>query len=146
MEENTDPKIIAEIAQELDCGNDCYFNPKTKELVAIPNFSLMSDDAVFEEFCREDFDHVMKQKEEFIKIEILESSESFQIMVDFLDEIPDEKLKSQLLNNLQHRKPFRNFMNSLDHSDYREDWFAFKQKTVEKIIQEKLNTGKLGNF
>lgn len=33
-----DNNIIRGIAQDLDCGNDCYYNPKTKEVIAIPNF------------------------------------------------------------------------------------------------------------
>lgn len=35
-------KIIKEIAQELDCGNDCYYNPKTGEIISIPNFAQLA--------------------------------------------------------------------------------------------------------
>ena len=48
------PKIIKEIAQELDCGNDCYYNPKTDEIVTIPNFGQISgEDEFLEAFSAE---------------------------------------------------------------------------------------------
>ncbi len=36
--DNSTQNIIKEIAQELDCGIDCYYNPKANELITIPNF------------------------------------------------------------------------------------------------------------
>jgi len=35
---NSNKKLICEIAQNLDCGNNCYYNPKTKEIITILNF------------------------------------------------------------------------------------------------------------
>ena len=36
--DNSTQNIIIEIAQELDCGDDCYNNPKTNVLITNPNF------------------------------------------------------------------------------------------------------------
>ena len=48
--------IIKEIAQELDCGNDCYFNLKTKKIIAIPNLSQVFDEEEFKEaFARAEY-------------------------------------------------------------------------------------------
>ena len=58
----TKSKTIKEIAQELDCGNDCYYNSKTDEIIAIPNFSIISDDEAFIECFGADLKKVKKNK------------------------------------------------------------------------------------
>ena len=77
--DNTKQQIIREIAQELDCGNECYYNLKTNEIIAIPDFSQFFDDEEFKEVFSESLQKVRKQKAAFIKIAPLESFESFKI-------------------------------------------------------------------
>ena len=48
--DNPKLNIIKRIAQELDCGNECYYNPKTKEIIAIPIFSNFSDEEEFRKY------------------------------------------------------------------------------------------------
>ena len=140
--ENSQLKIINEIAQELDCGNDCYYNSKTGEIIAIPNFSNISDEDEFQECFKADLKKVKKNKADLIKIEILESFESFKIMERFIDQIPDEEFKTDLENILQRKKPFQNFKNAIDNSDFRQKWFDFKKIELEKIVETQLNRGK----
>lgn len=137
--ENSQSKIISEIAQELDCGNDCYYNPKTNELITIPNFGEMLDEDEFRESFEAELKKVTKNKSEFIKIEVLESFESFKIMERFIAQIVDKQFQSELENILEHKKPFQNFKNRIDNSDYRQNWFDFKQNKVEKIVETQLN-------
>ncbi len=47
--------IIKEIAQELDCGFDCYYNFKTNEIVTIPNVSQIADEDDFKKAFGVDF-------------------------------------------------------------------------------------------
>ena len=140
--ENTKSNIIKEIAQELDCGNDCYYNTKTDEIIAIPNFSIISDDEAFMECFGADLNTVKKNKSDIIKIEVLESFESFKIMKQFINQISDVQFKSRLENIIQNQKPFQNFKNSIDNSDHRQKWFDFKKLELEKIVETKLNRGK----
>jgi hypothetical protein len=140
--ENSKSKIIKAIAQELDCGNDCFYNIKTDEIIAIPNFSIISDDEAFIECFGADLKRVEKNKAEFIKIEILESFESFKIIKRFVSQIADEQLQAELENILEQKKPFQNFKNRIDNSDYRQNWFDFKQNELEKIVETELNRGK----
>lgn len=137
--ENTKSKIINEIAQELDCGNECYYNPKTNEIIAIPHYSIIMDEDEFQELFQEDLEAIEKNRADLIKIDPLESSESFKIMEVFVDQIPEAKFKTKLENILKERKPFQNFKNSIDHSDFRQDWFDFKKIEMEKIVERKLN-------
>jgi inorganic pyrophosphatase/exopolyphosphatase len=96
--DNSKSNIITEIAQELDCGNDCYYNSKTNEIVSIPDFSQISDEEEFKEI-----------------------------------------FQAELENILQKKKPFQNFKIKIDHSDFRQSWFDFKQSELEKIVKNQLN-------
>ena len=141
-----DENIIKEIAQELDCGNECYFNQKTNEIICIPNADLMATagEDYYKEMFREDFKKIESQKKDLIKFEVLESFESFKIMEDFKNQVEDDKFERDLERALNRRKPFQNFKNLIDNSDYREKWFQFKQKEIEKIVIkniERNNTG-----
>ena len=140
--QNSKSAIIKEIAQELDCGNNCYYNSKTDEIIVIPNFSNITDEDEFQECFKADLKKVKKNKADLIKIEVLESFESFKIMERFIDQISDTQFKSKLENILQKRKPFQNFKNSIDNSDFRQQWFDFKKLELERIVETQLNRGK----
>ncbi len=135
-------ELIKEIAQELDSGFDCYYNSKTDEIVSIPSFSQFSDEEDFKEAFNESLEKVEKHKADFIKFETLENFESFKIMELFVEQLSDKNLKSELENVLANKKPFQNFKNKVDHSDFRQNWFEFKQKELEKRIENELERGK----
>jgi len=139
---NSDKNIIKEIAENLDCGKDCFYNPKSDEIVAIPNFLHTSDEDEFKEAFRGDLEKLDKQKESFIKFEVLESYESFKIMERFVEQITDQNYQSELQNILRKKKPFQNFKHSIDNSDFRQKWFDFKQRELEKIVENQLDWGK----
>lgn len=131
-----DDKKINEIAQNLDCGMNCYLNIKTGELIDIPEN--------YEEFDDEDavemFGEILEKIEDpdFKKIEVLESYDSFQIMKSFLDKFTNSALQSKLELALDGKKPFANFKNLIDNSDFRESWFAHKQEELEKYVREQI--------
>ncbi|REG86327.1 uncharacterized protein UPF0158 [Algoriphagus antarcticus] len=53
----------------------------------------------------------------------MDSGESFQLMEDFTNSLTDTHFKDKLLHQLSNRKPFQNFMHTVDESEYRQDWF-----------------------
>lgn len=140
--ENSKLKIIKEIAQELDCGNDCYFNPKTNELITIPNFGEMLEEDEFRDTFGAELEKVKNKEAEFIKIEVLESFESFKIMERFISQITNKQLQTELENILERKKPFQNFKNRIDNSELRQKWFEFKINELEKIVTNELEIGK----
>ena len=140
--DNPKQNIVNNIAQELDCGNDCYYNFKTSEILAIPNFSQIFDEEEFKESFKESLKKLEKHKADFIKIEVLESFESFKIMERFVEQITDKKLQVDLKNVLKNKKPFHNFKHKIDHSEFRQSWFEFKQSEMEKIVENQLESGK----
>ncbi|MBQ0769842.1 MAG: hypothetical protein KBT58_11155 [Bizionia sp.] len=137
--EDSKSKIIREIAQNLNCGLDSYFNSKTDEIISIPNFSQIADEEEFQEAFKADLQKVSKNKSDYIKIEVLESFESFKIMERFVNQMPENQLKSDLEIVLQNKKPFQNFKYSIENSDFRELWFEFKQNELEKIVTAELD-------
>lgn len=129
-------KIISEIAQEIDCGSDCYYNSKTEEIIAIPNSSLVDDKKMFQEIFGENLKKIKAHQKDYIKIEPLQSFESFKIMEKFTNRITDQYLQSKILDSLRQKKPFQNFTNSIENSNYRQDWFDFKNAELEKIVRD----------
>lgn len=140
--DNSRQNIIKKIAQELDCGFNCYYNSKTDEIVTIPNFSHIADEDDFKEAFRADLEKVKKHQADFMKIKVLQSFENFKIMELFVEQLPDKKLQSELENVLANKKPFQNFKHKIDHSDFRQNWFDFKQNELEKIVKNQLESGK----
>ena len=136
--DNKKQQIIKEIVQELDCGSDCYYNLKTNEIIAIPDSSQVFDEEEFKEAFGEALEKVRKQKAAFIKIEPLESLETFKIIENFVAALTDLNFKSELQTVLQIGKPFQNFKHQIDHSIFRQDWFDFKQQELEKIVAKRL--------
>lgn len=130
--------IIKEIAQELDCGNTCYYNTKTAEIIAIPNFSDMWDEDDFKEAFESEFEKIEKQKEDLIKLKRLESFESFKIMEQFVDQLSNQEFKGELESILTNKKPFQKFKYVVEDSSFRKDWFEFKQSAMEKIVEKQL--------
>lgn len=131
--------IVTNIAEELDCGFDCFFNVKTNEIITIPNMSCVVDESEFKEAFGADLEKIEKQKANFIKIEALESFESFKIMELFVEQLTDEKFKTKLKGVLAENKPLRKFRDLIDDSDFRQDWFGFKQKEIEKKVERQLS-------
>lgn len=130
--------ILNEIAQELDCGSTCYYNTKTDEIISIPSFSDMWDEDDFKEAFETEFERIEKQKKDLIKLEGLESFESFKIMEQFVDQLPDETFKEELEFVLANKKPFQKFKYLVEESNFRTDWFNFKQNALEKIVAQRL--------
>ncbi len=136
---NSNKNIIKEIAENLDCGFNCYYNPNTNEIVTIPNFSHILDEEEFKEIIQAGLEKVNKQKADFVKFEVLESFDTFKIMERFVEQITDQQFKSELEDILQKKKPFQNFKYLIDNSDYRQKWFDFKQRELERIVENQLN-------
>ena len=135
---NLKQNIIREIAQELDCGNDCYYHLKTNEIIAIPNFLEVPDDEEVKEMLRKDFEKINRNNSGFIKIEIPKSFQSFKIMERFAEQLNDQNFKLKLQVVLGNIKPFQNFKNTIDQSEFRQSWFDFKQKELEKMVENQL--------
>jgi hypothetical protein len=136
-------ELIHSVAENIDCGLVCFINPETLEVEDIPKgmldgFSDFSINPEFEDEVEDEQKFLHEDWETYITVEPRESSESFKIMERFVDEVNDKNLKNKLINALNNRKPFANFKNIVESSDYREDWFAFKQRQLEILVWDEL--------
>lgn len=135
--------IIRRIAQEIDMGMICFLNTDTMEYDSVFGQSYdayyTSD---YDDLYQEVYDKVAGW-EHSIRIEPLESWESFQIMERFIEIcIPDnDMIKVRLWNAISKRKPFQNFKFIIDNSEYRQCWFDFKQSQMELFVQNQLLLG-----
>ena len=96
--DNPKQNIVKNIAQDLDCGFDCYYNSKTDEIITIPNFSQFSDEEDFKEAFRDSLEKIEKHQSDFIKFEALESLSPAHNTVDSARVSEDEC--SMLRNSL----------------------------------------------
>jgi hypothetical protein len=133
-------QIIKQIVQNSICSEDSYYNYKTEELIAIPNSSIGFDEEEFQQIFKDKLEKIVKHKADFIKIEAIESAESFKIMELFTAQMPEIELKQILKNILQNKKPFQRFKHHIDASTFRESWFAFQQNELEKIVAKEVTS------
>ena len=132
-------KPIKEIADYLSCGLISYFNPETLEINSIPKgflYDLEFEEEEEDEALDVNGEPLLKHLkwEKCITIEPLESFESFKIMEDFVESLPDSKDTDFLINALNGKKPFANFKHQIHQSIYRQDWFDFQQVEFEKYV------------
>lgn len=134
-------KSIDSISQDLDMGMACFVHIETGEIVTYPDplkFDLEFDDNA--DFWKELIDKVEREGEKFVQIEAMGSFEAFEVMEDFANSLPDSKFKYTLLEILEEKKPFRNFRNVIDDSEYRQDWFDFKNAANKKFVEDQVNS------
>ena len=130
---------IKEIAEQLDCGFRCFWNSQTNVFIFIPD--LLKHPDIDESAWEEENNMLESDWGDFKEIESLSSKDSFKIMEDFVEQLSDKvPLKFQLINALNHKKPFRHFKFVIDNSrEYRQAWFDFKREWLHNWIQEKFN-------
>jgi hypothetical protein len=128
---------IKEIAQDIDMGMKCYWNKKTGEIITVPD--ELRNSFFDEDQWKDEFKKVRQQKKNLVEIEGMSSHDSFRIMEDFLDEIPDNtRLKVSLIEALNKRKPFANFKSVIIDSEYSDSWYAFKDRRMVEWVKEQL--------
>ncbi len=135
---------IKEIAELLDCGDRVFVNKETGNTLSHPDFDKYGSDT--EEFYEEVLEELDNNYSKYWEVEQLSSSDSFEIMEKFKDQLEDtNRLKEQLIRALCNKKPFANFKIVIDNSGvYRQKWFDFKNEYLKNwVIEEykKLNKG-----
>ena len=138
-------KVVSEIADGLSAGLICFFNPDTFEVEDIPK-ELAYDPEEFEMMTGETFESAGLNHENWkncVTIEPIESRDSFKIMEYFVDEVKDINLQEKLINALNRNQPFANFKYLVENSDYRQQWFDFRQAKYEFYVWDiiRINIG-----
>ena len=131
-------KQINSIAQDLDLGMDCYVHKETGEAITIPSNLDEFDDV---ESWKEELKNVKKNRDQYILIEKMDSSDSFKIMRRFMGKIANPSIRNKLMISISQNKPFQRFRDILDYNgDVLEDWYQFKQDEIERYVKRILDT------
>lgn len=129
---------IKEIAEQLDCGFRAFINKSTGQLLFVPDENNLTD------IDLDPWDKELEQLEnnftEYYEIDKWTSSQAFEIMSEFTDQVSDNNLQSRLFDALRKNKPFREFKFVIDNSgDFRQQWFDFKNKSQQDFVARQLN-------
>lgn len=129
-------KQIQEITDNVEMGYACFLHKKTGEIESYPdNLDLMHDE---ENPFQETIDKVEDDFENYIEFGPMPSREAYQVMLDFKDTVNDERMLGKIELALEWKKPFSNFKNLIETSEYRQAWFDFKRAENEKWVLKQL--------
>jgi hypothetical protein len=129
--------VVKEIAGSIDAGFVCFLNTDTLEIDEFPR-DLLSDSYMYKMNTGVSLDQLnlkYTKWEKYITIEPLEANESFRIMAKFTDQLDNSRFRTQLVYALNNRKPFVNFKHIIDNSEFRQDWFDFKDKQLQEYVK-----------
>ncbi len=128
--------VVSKIADSLLAGFICYFNLDTLEVEDVPEFMVQDPDE-YELMTGEPGDSIELKHQNwpnYVEIEPMESHESFKIMEYFIDELSDKNFQDKLIIALNRKKPFANFKYLIESSDYRQQWFDYRQTQYEHYV------------
>jgi hypothetical protein len=129
---------IKEIAEQMDCGMRCFCKTNTSKLLFLPADLEFEDDAA--QFWQDEIEELKNQPLNYLEIERPESYDSFKMMREFANSaFVDKRFQEKLSNILEMRKTFANFKICIDTSDYREDWFTFKNNWMQNWVKDQLD-------
>lgn len=116
-------KQIEEIADYLESGLRCFYNKRTRNLITIDKFD-------------NEFEIDMVNHNDLLEFNSMSSKDSYETMINFVEQLNDYLLKEKLINILNKSKPFNNFKLQIDNSgDYRQKWFDFKNNKYVDFVK-----------
>ncbi|WP_194975160.1 UPF0158 family protein [Aquiflexum lacus] len=127
-------KQVFDISQELQCGMKVFVNIDTLEYKSVLDMDDMDDFGFWDEVLEE----IENNWKRFFTIEKMSSREGFQIMENFVDELEDGYFRDNLIKILNRKSPFANFKAEVESSEFREQWFAFRDAAYVEYVQEEL--------
>lgn len=130
-------KKVEEIAGELEAGLTCYVNKSTEEILSVYE---NDDDFYIEEGDDEDkLAEVLENPDDYLKVEGMSSQEEFFLMQNFVEEVDNNSLKSDLTSALSNRRPFVMFTDIVDKSaELKEKWTNYKSLAFVDLVNQHL--------
>ena len=126
---------ISEIAELLDCGMICFYHRPTGTIESHPDPNRPFFDP---EPWQDTIDRIENDWGNYDRFEKMDSTQGFQLMEDFAYSLTDEKFRDKIIERLSRRRPFRNFKNLIDSSDYRQSWFDFKKNAYIDFVKKQI--------
>lgn len=133
---------IKEIAEQLDCGFRAFIHKSKGQLLFVPDENNLT--GIDLDPWDEELEQLENNFSDYYEIDKWTTSEAFEIMSEFAEQVTDNKLQSQLFNALRKNKPFKEFKFVIDNSgDSRQKWFDYKNKRQQDFLARQLERLKL---
>jgi hypothetical protein len=127
-------EIINDIVGQLECGMKCYVNKSNGQMVAVINDDFFAD--AIDEIHANGIKQIRDNSADYIEFRVMDSRESYEVMMDFVNLILDDEIRMQLLKSLNGSSPFRNFKSKLDRFEgCRNDWFKYKKSRYIEFVK-----------
>jgi hypothetical protein len=128
---------IKAIAEQLDCGFRAFIHKTTGQLIFVPDENNLT--SIDLDPWDEEFKVLENNSQDFCEIESWTSSEAFDVMSEFAEQLEDRRLQNRLFEALRRRKPFREFKFVIDSAgDFRQEWFDFKNNWQQQYVAKEL--------
>lgn len=116
---------IKRIVDDLGIGMKCYVDVRNNEIKIFPDFGNAYFDIEAWEEEKKDWD---LNEDYYQEIRPLPASEAYRVMEKFANQLESGLVQDELMNCLNRRKPFQHFKYAVEASDYREQWFEFRNQ------------------
>jgi DNA mismatch repair ATPase MutL len=134
----TTTENIKEIAEQIDCGFRAFIHKTTKQILFVPDENVLT--AIDLDSWDEELEQLENNFTDYYEIDKWTSSEAFETMSEFADQLTDSNLQNRLFDSLRKNKPFREFKFVIDNSgEFRQQWFDFKNKWQQDFVARQLN-------
>ncbi|MCC8186539.1 MAG: hypothetical protein LIP08_03230 [Bacteroides sp.] len=132
--------IVMQIADAVNEGYICFFNPDTEEIeqVACEGYFDYVEIAEQNEDMIDEFDLNYMNWDHYIRIDPLQKEDLRLIMEKYVNEMDDNKLSAQLRNVLETDQPLRNFLKKLKEAAKEDVWNVFKKQEIINYVKERL--------
>ena len=135
---STTTDIVKEIAEQLDCGFRAFIHKTSGQLLFVPDENCLTEIEL--DPWNEELEELENNFTDYHEIDKWTSSEAFETMSEFADQLTDKDLQSRLFDALRKKKPFKEFKFVIDNSgDFRQQWFDFKNKWQQDFVTRQLN-------
>ncbi|NJY64114.1 hypothetical protein HC174_15330 [Salinimicrobium sp. CDJ15-81-2] len=125
------------MAELLLCGQICFLNIRTGEFDYHPSEMDFFPDE--DNPWQEVIDKIENNWDDYIRIEPMNSNQSYAVMETFADQLEADGFRKKLLTALNRPKPFRNFNYLIHESDFRQEWFDFRQGRNIEWVREQIS-------
>lgn len=127
--------IIREIAELLDREERVFLHMETMEILSFPDPDRM--ETWEEDYLIDDvLDQVEADPDNYVEFRPPDTRESYRIMDDFTETVLDMRIKRNLLQALNSKKPFRHFRQTLEQDGVADDWYDYKlNRLTERVLE-----------
>ena len=114
---------IIEGLEMVDDISDCYYNLENGEI-------FLSNIGEYEDLSEDEIDELFEKS---IILPTQYEINEYQIIVEFIETIDNEKVKEELQRAIQGKGAFRRFKDYCFHANIIQDWYEYKEQKYKEI-------------